>query len=241
MALEITRDYRLRWMDFDQYGRMQPAAVLDIFQDMATLHAELLGIGRDKMLEDNVLWVVVRTKLEMVSEPKHFQVVRVRTWPHSLSRFSFLRDFTMSDEEGNLLVQASQEWVLMDAETRKFASAKDFYHGSMDFVEDRVFPKKARKAPDFEEGNRPDCQIVPSYADIDLNGHVNNAMYANFIVNALNPGSEGAVKTMQINYRYEVHPGEPVTVLTRVEDGRVLSKGLSADGTTAFAGLIELA
>ncbi len=214
--------------------------MLDIFQDMATLHAEMIGIGHDEMLASGVLWAVVRTKLEIVRDPKYFQVVTVRTWPHSLSRFSFLRDFEMRDEEGNLLVQASQEWVLMDVSTRKFASAKDFYQGPTDFCEDRVFEKKARKSPDFDEGNRPACQIVPSYTDIDLNGHVNNAMYANFIVNALNPGSEGAIKTMQIDYRYEVHPNEPITVLTLVEDGRVLSKGVNADGTTAFAGLIEL-
>ena len=240
MALEMTLDYRLRWMDFDQYGRMQPAAILDIFQDMATLHAEKLGIGRATMIEQGVFWVVIRMKMEIVREPRHFQVVSVRTWPHSLSRFSFLRDFEMSDEEGNVLVKASQEWVLMDEQTRKFASVKDYYHGSTDFVEDRMFPKKARKAPDFEEGNRPACTMAASYSDIDLNGHVNNAMYGNFIVNALNPGAEGAVKTMQIDYRYEVLPDHPFTVHTLVEDGRVLSKGVTEDGTTTFAGLIEL-
>ena len=240
MALEMTLDYRLRWMDFDRYGRLQPAAVLDIFQDLATFHAESLSIGHDEMLAAGVFWAVVRTKIQVLREPQRFQVVRVRTWPHSLSRFSFLRDFTMHDEEGNLLVKASQEWVLMDAQTRKFASAKDYYTGPTDFSEDRAFEKKARKAPDFKEGNRPARQIVPSYTDIDINGHVNNAMYANFVVNALDPGAQGAIGTMQIDYRYEVHPGEPLTVLTLVEDDHILSKGLAADGTTAFASVIEL-
>lgn len=239
MGLEMTMDYRLRWMDFDQYGRMQPAAVLDIFQDMATLQAEVMGIGRADMMSEGVFWAVVRLKMEMVREPKHFQVVTVRTWPHSLTRFSFLRDFTMHDEDGNLLVKASQEWVLMDAETRKFASVKDHYAGPTDFCEDRAFEKKARKAPNFEEGNRPVATIVPSYTDIDLNGHVNNAQYANFIVNALNPGPEGRIRTLQIDYRHEALPGEPLAVHTLVEEGRVLSKGLAADGTTAFASVIE--
>lgn len=242
VALEMTRDYRLRWMDFDRYGRMQPAAVLDIFQDMTTLHAEEIGIGRDVMLEAGVIWVVVRTKLQMVKEPEHFQVVSVRTWPHSLSRFSFIRDFTMHDENGDLVAQASQEWVLMDVNTRKFASAKDFYQGDDDFSEDRVFAKKARKIPNFEEGNLPVATIVPSYADIDLNGHVNNAKYANFIVNALNPGPEGTIDTLQIDYRYEALPGEPLAVhaLSQPEEGRVLLKGLAEDGTVVFGGMIEL-
>ncbi len=240
MTLEMTRDYRLRWMDFDQYGRMQPTAILDIFQDMAILHAEEIGIGRDSMVAQGVFWAVVRSKMEIVHDPKHFQVINVRTWPHSLSRFSFIRDFEMTDEQGEVLVKASQEWVLMDIQTRKFCSAKDFYHGPTDFCEDRMFEKRIRKAPDFDEGNRPTCIITPSYTDIDLNGHVNNAMYANFAVNALNPGSEGAVKTLQIDYRHEALPGQPLVVHTLVEETRVLSKGVTEDGTISFVCALEL-
>lgn len=239
MALESTRDYRLRWMDFDRYGHLQPAAVLDIFQDIATLHAEEIGIGRDSMLEQGVIWVVVRTKLEMVAEAEHFQVVTVRTWPHSLSKFSFIRDFTMHDEHGKLLAKASQEWVLMNVETRKFASPKDCYQGPVDFCEDRVFEKKARKTPAFEEGNQPVRTVAAAYSDIDVNGHVNNAMYANFVVNALQPDADFSLKTLQIDYRYEALPGQPLFIHTLVEEGRTLLKGLSEDGTVLFAALVE--
>ena len=175
----------------------------------------------------------------MVRNPQYFSKVTVRTWPHSLSRFSFLRDFEMRDEEGGLLVVASQEWVLMDVETRKFASVKDFYTGPMDFCEDRVFEKKARKAPSFDEGNRPDYVIVPGYSSIDLNGHVNNAIYAGFVIDALNPGPEGDLKTMQIDYRHEVLPDRSLTVHTLVEEGRSLSKGVNEDSVVAFGAVME--
>ena len=46
MTIAMERDYRLLWMHFDRYGRMQPAAILEIFQDLAIAHAEELGIGR---------------------------------------------------------------------------------------------------------------------------------------------------------------------------------------------------
>ena len=240
MTLEATRDYRLRWMDFDQYGRIQPAAVLDIFQDMTTLHAVELEIDRDSLSDVGVIWVVTRSKLEMTSAPKHFQVVTVRTWPHSLSKFSFMRDFTMHAEDGMLLAKASQEWILIDEQTRKFASPKDYYHGPTDFCEDRAFLKKPRKSPDFDVEGLTPYPIVPSFSDIDVNGHVNNAKYANYVINALNPGPEGTVKTFQLDYRYEVLPGKPLDIYTLVEDGRVLSKGVREDGKTAFSCVIEL-
>lgn len=241
MALGMELDYRLRWMDFDQYGRMQPASVLDIFQDIATMQAEDMGIGRDDMLKNGVFWAVIRSKFEIVRTPSHFQVVTVRTWPHSPTRFSFMRDYSMRDEEGNLLIKATTEWVLMDVETRKFVSVKDCYHGSDDFDEARSFDRKPRKIPDFEEGNRPVCTVVPSYSDIDVNGHVNNAMYANYVINALNPSVNGTMKSFQIDYRHEVLPGVPLAMHTLVEEGRVLSKGVNPDGQIAFASLIELA
>lgn len=241
MAIGMELDYRLRWMDFDQYGRIQPASVLDIFQDVATIQANNMGIGRDDMLKGGVFWAVIRSKFEIVRSPSHYQVVTARTWPHSPTRFSFLRDYSMCDEEGNLLIKATSEWVLMDVETRKFASVKDHYHGPEDFDEARSFERKPRKIPGFEEGNCPVYTVVPSYSDIDVNGHVNNAVYANYVIDALNPGEDGAMKSFQVDYRHEAMPGVPLTMHTLVEEGRILSKGVNPDGEIAFASLIELA
>lgn len=240
MTLAMEMDYRLRWMDFDRYGRVQPFALFDMCQDVATVHAEQMGFSRDVVISRGVFWAVVRQKLEIVKDPRHFQKLTVRTWPHTMTRVSFLRDFFISDEEGDLLVKATSEWVLVDLETRKFASVKDFFGDLEDLDDARAFERKPRKLPTFEEGNRPVVEVVPSYSDLDLNGHVNNAKYADFVVNALNPGEAGSLKTMQIDYRQEVLPGAPVSMHTLVEDGIVRSKGLLEDGTIAFASAIEL-
>lgn len=241
MSFALERDYRLRWMDFDKYGRIQPSTILDICQDGATLHAVETGMGHDDLIAKGVFWAIIRMKYEIVREPEHHQRVTLRTWPHTLSRFSFIRDYSLLDEDGSLLVKATSEWVVMDAETRKFASVKDYYAGPMEFSEERSFEKKPRKNPNFDEGNRPVKIIVPSYSDIDINGHVNNAMYGNYVVNALNPGPEGAIKTFQLDYRHEVLVDVPLEMHTLVEDGRVLSKGLNEAGEIAFTCAIDLA
>lgn len=241
MSLVMERDYRLRWMDFDKYGRMLPAAILDICQDGATMHAVELGIGRDDISPNGVFWAVVRTKYEVVRQPEHHQVITLRTWPHSLSRFSIIRDFSLLDENRETLVKATSEWVVMDIETRKFASVKDIYQGPTDFLEDRSFEKKPRKNPNFDEGNLPVQTVVPGFSDIDINGHVNNTMYANYVLNALNPNEETAIKTLQIDYRHEVLPGAPLEIHTLAEGARVLSKGINEAGEVAFTCAIESA
>lgn len=239
MALSMDRKHRLRWMDFDRYGRMQPAAMLDIFQDLAIAHAEELGIGRAAMLEKNVVWVVIRTKLQVLQDPTPGEVVNVHTWPHSLSRFSFIRDFSMRNEAGEELVKATQEWVLMDFDTRKFCSAKDAYTGPHDFEEARAFGKRPRKLKDFDAEGAPALIIVPRFADIDVNGHVNNAVYGDYVVNALNPGPEGAIGTFQIDYRHEALPGEPLEMFVHEDGGVVSVKAVNPRGEVAFASAIE--
>lgn len=240
MTLEMSLDYRLRWLDFDRYGHMRPESILDVFQDAATLQAEDMGIGRADMLAKGVFWAVVRLKYIVVHEPERFQIVTVRTWPHTLSSFSFLRDFQMLDEAGKLLVKARTEWVVMDSESRKFARVKNLYTGPTDFSTDRALDEKLRKVPDFEAGNRPVRSVVPAYTDIDANGHVNNARYTNFIVDALDPEPGKAIKSLQIDYRHEALPNTPLDVHTLVENERVLSKGVREDGNVSFACAIEL-
>ncbi len=241
MALSRELDYRLRWMDFDRAGRIQPFALLDLFQDVATVNANEMGIGRDELMKKGLFWAVVRTKIEIVRDIAPSQVVTVRTWPHTLSRFSFLRDFSMRDQAGAELAKATSEWVLMNAEERSFVSVKDHYEGPLDFDEARAFEKKPRKIANFDEGNRPTIEIIPRYSDIDVNGHVNNARYATYVIDALDPESQGAIKTFQIDYRHEVLPGVPLVMHTLVEDGTVRSKGVNEQGEVAFTCLIELA
>ena len=98
-----------------------------------------------------------------------------------------------------------------------------------------------RIALGFDEGNRRVLTVMPSFCDIDVNGHVNNAMYAKYVVNAFEPDGASAIKSFQIDYRQEAKLGEPLTVHSLVEDGRVLAKGLREDGEISFASIIELA
>ena len=49
-SLFLEKDYRLRTGDFDRYRRLHPTAVLDLFQDIGGLQAEMMGIGYDCLL-----------------------------------------------------------------------------------------------------------------------------------------------------------------------------------------------
>lgn len=239
MATSYEKLYELRLGDFDRYNRIKPSTVLDIFQDVATIQAEGMGIGHDDMMAKGVFWIVVRTKYRMIAEPSIHDRVIARTWPHSPSRFSFLRDYTLRTESGEVLIESTSEWILMDAETRKFASIMDYYDGPMEFEPERCFPSKARKIATLPGEGAREVEIVPGYTDVDLNGHVNNACYADFAIDALSPGEQGDVGTFQIDYRQEVREGERLAVRCETIDGCPTVAGCASDGTVKFACRIE--
>ena len=240
MALYGEAEYQLRLGDFDRYYRLQPSAVLDIFQDVATVQANTSGIGRDDMMAKGAFWVVTRTKYRLLADPAVHSSVIASTWPHTPSRFSFLRDYRLTTPEGVVIAEGTSEWLLLDAETHKFVSVLDYYDGPTDFVEERTFPDKPRKITKLPSDGAPSRLIIPSYSDVDLNGHVNNARYANYVIDALCPGEAGAIGTFQIDYRQEVHEDEPLTVRYETIDDCLNIAGFDEGGAVMFACSIEV-
>ena len=241
VAMDQHKAYQLRTCDFDQYGHIQPASVLDIFQDIASTHADDMGIGFDDMQAQGVFWAVTRMKYEVVKHPVVHGEYVARTWPHSPSRFSFKRDYSLKDADGELCVKASSEWVLMDVESRQLAKVADHYNGPDNYFDDRSFADKMRKIVDVDMTGTEPYELVPGASDIDVNGHLNNARYAAYVLDALNLGADQVIKTFQIDYRHEVKAGEPLRLYSATDAESVIVKGLNAQDESAFLCKIELA
>lgn len=246
MAIDMSRSYVMRTRDFDRARRIKPSAILDLFQEIAQVQADSMGIGSDDLAPQGVFWAVVRQKFEVVSQPRMGEPIWARTWPYTSSRFAFQRDYQLRDDAGNLLVKATSEWVLMNREKRAFEPLTGHFDESIKFCEERNFPKKARKIRDFDTEGLEAFRVVPGESTVDLNGHVNNACYADFVTDALAklmPGRlDTAVKTYQFDYRHEVLAGEPLYLYAiEPQPGDIRVKGENEDGEVAFAAEIGLA
>lgn len=236
----MERTYRLRTNDYDRYGRLKPEAVLDVFQDIAAMQASTIGIGMEDVNAKGAMWAVVRMSYEVVRNPGEHAEVVARTWPHTLSRFSFLRDYSMRDMEGNLLIRSTSEWVMMDLETRGFVSVRDYYDGPTNFDPLRMYERKPRKLHDFDASGLEPYTVVPRYSDVDENGHVNNSHYAAFVLDAIDPTSAGSIRSFQIDFRHEALEGQPLRVFTKEDEGAIDAKGLNENDEIAFAARIGL-
>lgn len=75
------KEYYLRASDFDKFNHIKPSAILDLFQDAAGQHAEEIGVGFQEMIKQSYLWVLTKVKFKIISEPKSYQKVNIKTWP----------------------------------------------------------------------------------------------------------------------------------------------------------------
>lgn len=229
--------YRLRAADFDRWERLRPASVLDIFQDIAGRHANILGVGKDPLLKKNIVWVIVKVRFRVLRTVKMYDAVRVRTWPLPPERIGYRREYLISDEEGHPVVEGSSEWVLMDFASRKIVAGGDIYPLS-EFCTDSAFPERFPRLRSFEADGEVST-MLPPWSDFDINGHVNNTKYPNYVLDAISPDRGKLLRSLSLEYHREVLPGEELHILTRSDGGSVLARGENSEGEKMFSCRME--
>lgn len=222
----------LRTGDFDRYLRITPAAVLDLFQEVAGAHAESLGIGFAATLEKGLLWVLTKVKFEIIKQPEIHKKVRVVTWPLPPSKITMRREYEIYSEDGQLLIIGSSQWVFMHSERRCIMPARDVYP-DMVLLEKMTFSEKFSKAT-MPQSDTNTFSLTPRFSDIDMNFHVNNAKYANFVLDAAEPDKNDRIKSVQIDYHREVICGTDLNIIYCREGNTLCSRGENLSGEVMF-------
>ena len=221
--------------DFDSRGNILPAAVLSALQDLASSHAELLGVGFDNMLRQNLLWVVTQVKYQVCAPSSPGTVIGI-TWPLPPVHVGYEREYVLRSASGEVLLKAMSMWMLIDCDTRRLAAVDNVYPQGEHCTE-RCFEKRARRLRDFDA--QDEGYIVhPQESDIDWNGHVNNTKYAGFVTDALGDIG-GVIDTFQIDYISEVMRTDELHLHSAHSGGSTLVKGVDSAGKRMFACAIE--
>ena len=227
------KEYELRAADFDRYDRIHPSSILSLFQDVAGIHANNLGIGFDALMEKKTIWVLTKVRYRLVGTPRRYETVRVRTWPLPPGRINFRREYCIETPQGEVLVQGTSEWVVVHSEKRRVLPATNVYPGD-DYCTDSFFEPRLAKVPQFTaEGEG--VRVTPGFTQLDINGHINNTRYADYVMDALAPCAATAVRELQIDYHRELLAGQSVQLHLLREGGELLAKGVSAEGECMFS------
>lgn len=177
--------FKVSSKDCTKHKRIKLPNLLDHMQEAAWSNAIALGFSSIDLMENNITWVMNRMQIEFFRLPEHREKVKVETWPAGMDKYFTKRDFRVWDANDEILVQATSNWLVMDMDTRKLIAIPE-YIKEAGFVVDRnnmapidgkvkFDPAKAEYAKDIDV----------SWFDIDLNDHVNNIKYYQWILDSL--------------------------------------------------------
>jgi medium-chain acyl-[acyl-carrier-protein] hydrolase len=209
------KNYHVDYGDSDYYKRLKLSALFNYLQDIASLHSENTNLGIEKLQNDlGVAWVMIRIMLDIKRMPVCNENIVVETWPLQPKKMEIERDFVVSDTDGSVLVSAVSNWVVLDMEKREIQKMENVVA-----PENYVFIEK--KAIDRRMGRlKAAGQLYPvfkksvGYSDIDINGHVNNSKYIDFIADcfSLEEHEKHSVKSIQVNYISEALAGDTISL-----------------------------
>ena len=196
-------------------GMATMASVCNWLQEAASLNAEALAFSKSNFEAsgENSSWVLTRLKVCMRRFPKWGETVSILTFPRGGRRIVAYRDFVLSDADGREIGHATSEWMLIDLASRKVVAIPEAVFAAANTVREPVF------------GDEPfiklrwDCREAASGAlvfrarrgDIDLNGHVNNVHYVEWLMEG-RPASASPCRELDIVFKSETLAGEEVRV-----------------------------
>lgn len=217
---KLTEHYTIPCYDTDASWRLKPVSFMNYAQEMANRHAVILGFGYDDLIVSKTAWVLSRMHIRFVKAPLWRDKVTLTTWHKGLNRLFFLRDFQMRDEHGNVCVEATTSWIVLNLETRRFVRDPKLMDEGTTCSENAIeLPADKVVMPKDVEPTFVMDHIV-SYSDVDMLGHTNNAMYMHWAMDAVpyEITSQRPLKEVTINFNRETRSGEKVSVYRIMQD-----------------------
>lgn len=237
----ISRTYLLTAGESNAEGLMPLTLLAERIIEIATIHANALGIGYAALIEKNIGWVLSRLSIEMKRYPRINEKYTLSTWIESYTRRFSERNFEISTPEGEILGYARSVWAPMDFAKRTAADLDLFNNDEIHPLDDNCGMAKAARVGVLPE-NAEDEEYSFRFCDLDFNRHVNTVRYIELILNhwSLDHYDRNCVGRIDLFFHHECRFGERISLRVANENGsgRDLCEIVAPDGTRAIGAAI---
>lgn len=239
------KEFEVSPVAVDQFGRLKTGRLLAFLQEAAGDHSAILGTDQKALTDKNLFWAVIRHRVQITRLPGMGEKLRIETWPMPTTRTAYPRSTIAYDEAGNECFRSISLWILMDAGTRAMVlpgksgvEVRGLLRGCELQAPSSLTPK--------EMGNVQTRTV--RYTDLDINGHMNNCRYPDWVDDLLPSGfhARHEIREITLCYMSEVRENEEVTLHFDLSDGPVLAveavrqdAGASVQHSRVFSARVE--
>ena len=226
-------EFQVRSYECGPDGAATLPTICNYLQESASLNAESLSFSKSNFAAagENISWVLTRLRVKMDRYPRWEERVVVATWPSGGRRIVANRDFEIRAADGTRLGVATSEWMLIDLASRRIVAIPDSVFECVDKSCAPVLGEApfAKLRWDCRE-TAGACAFRARRGDIDLNGHVNNVHYIEWLLETV-PAEIGFCSDFEIIFRSETLAGEEVRAEgVEVEPGVYVHRVSAPDG-----------
>lgn len=197
--------YRVRSYEAAQDGRLSLPSLCDYLQEIAGNHAAELGLALGQL--GRLTWVLNRLRVSTDRRPEWGEDVDIVTWPSGRNGLVANREFLVSDSSGTC-ARASSQWLLFDLDTRRPVRLPE----SVTTL--RVPDLELPLGPPERMALSPGPELMRTTvrrSDLDMNGHVNNVRYLDWMLDSLQEGAYP--RGVDIAFKSEALLGDEINVL----------------------------
>ena len=218
----FSKSFQIPPVGVDRYGRLKASQLLAYLQEAAGEHSALLGTDQNHLMAQGLFWAVIRHRVQITRLPNAGETIRIETWPMPTTRTAYPRSSIAYDEQGNECFRSISLWVLMDTSSRALVlpgksgvTVNGLLRGCELQAPSSMTP---REMPEFEER-------TVRYTDVDLNGHMNNCRYLDWVTDLLPSAFHACheIREFTLCYTSECREGEPLRLNWELSDGPVLT------------------
>ena len=190
--------------------------LLHNLEETAALHTIELGIPRPVMVERyGVVWMIVRSWMQLDKQPDPASDLTVRTWHRGMTGSMIYRDFDLI-QNGERIGQAVQTWVLVDIGSRTL------------FRMSKVAELADSPRPEVVKDVRPRNGLGGASWTLRLNIQQLDAKGERL------PEPVYAVRTLELNYHHECFAGQALPRLLWQEGKQAYVRLMTPEGLIAF-------
>lgn len=208
--MKIEQTSVVEYDEVDTAFRMKLPVLFQRLQRGALHHSESVGLGSANMLAAGAVWILNRMRVDIYRLPRYRETITLRTWHKGSAGFRAGRDFLVYCDDRKVAAATSQ-WLYYDLNRKRIAKipptvseaytaeAQDVLApGAIDFEVDKAFAPQQTVRISTREG------------DFDSNGHVNNAIYLEYLDTLVKRTGLGGGRLGQVGIQYSREIGRDV-------------------------------
>ena len=241
---EHIREFQVKYCEADFKDNLKLSTALSYMQEAACSSADELGFGYAYVKPKGLAFMVANVCCEFLKPVSLGEWVQVKTWPTPPSYAVFGREYQFLSKSGEIAINASSRWCLLDVETGKLQLSKVIDNQDYSTYDtSKALVKTEWKIPAFApaEGElRFSLKIANS--EYDHNLHVNNTRYADYCLNCFSVEELSSLflRYFSISYVQQCKEGETLSFYRKEEGENVyLVQGVNGNGETVVRAKIE--